>query len=197
VDTWDAIDNQSFPSAEGFLHMLSQVFDLKRAPQGLDSPPYTLLLKKKAYEVRRYAPFPVAEASGGDSRAFGTLAGYLFGRNAEQRSMAMTTPVYSSSEGRMQFYLGGAPAAAAPAPLDASVEVREAPGGTFAAAAFGGIAGEAQGAAEAATLRRALLADGLSPGEGWLLARYNDPGTLPPFRQNEVLISLEGFQLPA
>ena len=55
----------------------------------------------------------------------------------------------------------------------------------------------AQGAAEAATLRRALLADGLSPGEGWLLARYNDPGTLPPFRQNEVLIPLTQFHLPA
>lgn len=43
--------------------------------------------------------------------------------------------------------------------------------------------------------RRVLLRDGVQPGEGWTLAQYNDPGTAPPFRRNEVLIPLEGFSL--
>ena len=44
-------------------------------------------------------------------------------------------------------------------------------------------------------LRGALLLDGLQPGEGYALARYNDPFTLPLFRRNEVLIALKEFEL--
>ncbi len=46
-------------------------------------------------------------------------------------------------------------------------------------------------------LRRAALArDGLKPaGAVWSLARYNDPSTPAPFRRNEVLLPLEGFDL--
>jgi hypothetical protein len=86
---------------------------------------------------------------------------------------------------------------AAPQPLDPSVQVREAPGGTFAVAAFSGYASAPEAEAEAAKLRAAVAADGLNVGGDWVLARYNDPSVLPPFRRNEVLVPLAGFQLPA
>lgn len=176
--------------------MLSQVLDLRRTPQGLESPPYSLLLKKAQYEVRKYDPFLVAEAPGSGPGAFGVLAGYIFGRNADQQSMAMTTPVLTSPEGRMQFYVGGGRTAdTAPRPTDGKVEVRQEEGGTFAVAAFSGLGGEADAAEQEARLRGTLVADGLKPGSGWALARYNDPGTLPPFRRNEVLIPLTDFEL--
>ena len=79
----------------------------------------------------RYEPFMVAEASmssgkqpdaadaavagsdagpsGGAARgrsSFGKLAGYIFGKNQEERKMAMTMPVLSDSMGHMQFYMG-------------------------------------------------------------------------------------------
>ena len=44
-------------------------------------------------------------------------------------------------------------------------------------------------------LRGALLIDGYSPKEGYTLARYNDPFTLPFLRRNEVVITLENFML--
>ena len=75
--------------------------------------------------MRRYAPFIVAEvplvvpqadeasvvppsneqvnpAKGGGS-AFNALAGYIFGENSRKETMAMTTPVFSDSNGHMQF----------------------------------------------------------------------------------------------
>lgn len=67
----------------------------------------------------RYDPFTVAETdmeastSGRDPSpasdgkgAFNALAGYIFGKNKQQQKMAMTTPVYTNSGGKMQFVVG-------------------------------------------------------------------------------------------
>jgi hypothetical protein len=206
VDTWDAIRDQGFLSLEGVAHMFSQVAALNPPPAGLEQPPAALLLKRKGYEVRRYAPFAVAEAPGGDSEAFGALAGYLFGANAAGERMEMTAPVFSAPAAaepgggggqRMQFFLGGGAAAAgAPAPRDARVRVREAPGGVFAVAAFSGFALAGEVERRAAELRAALARDGLRARPGFSLARYNAPLTPGPLRRNEVLVELEGFELP-
>ena len=61
----------------------------------------------------RYEPFVVAETSmpstsgnspaGDGGSSFNTLAGYLFGKNKDSEKMAMTTPVFSDSDGKMQF----------------------------------------------------------------------------------------------
>lgn len=41
----------------------------------------------------------------GGSRAFGTLARYLFGGNERKEAMKMTTPVFSDTQGTMQFVM--------------------------------------------------------------------------------------------
>ena len=64
-------------------------------------------------------------------------------------------------------------------------------GAVRAAASFAGIASDEDAAQQEARLRTALLRDGLSPRPGFQLARYNDPGTLPWARRNEVLIDLD------
>lgn len=45
-------------------------------------------------------------------------------------------------------------------------------------------------------LRSTLLSAGMSPQGSYVLARYNDPFTPPFLRRNEVLIELQGFELP-
>jgi hypothetical protein len=44
-------------------------------------------------------------------------------------------------------------------------------------------------------LRGLLLLDGLQADKHYLLARYNDPFTLPALRRNEILIRLKQFEL--
>ena len=74
-----------------------------------------------------------------------------------------------------------------------SVEVKEVPGGLFAVITFSGMADDAAASAKAAELKQLVAGDGLPvvAGGEWILARYNDPGTPPPFRKNEVLIPLD------
>ena len=64
-------------------------------------------------------------------------------------------------------------------------------GAVRAAASFAGFASDEDAAAQEARLRSALLRDGLRPRPGFQLARYNDPGTPPWARRNEILIDLD------
>ncbi|KAI8464718.1 MAG: SOUL-domain-containing protein [Monoraphidium minutum] len=219
IDTWDSIQNQKYFSTEAFGDFLGQVRQRYTTPAGLETPAYTLLRRAADYQVRRYAPFLVAESpldgvdpsalaaapaappGGGVSpatagkAAFGELARYLFGGNAEGRAMKMTTPVLSGTDGSMAFVIGPGDAqdlSAAPAPAEgAAVALRSDPGGDFAAAVFSGVATPRACADAERALRDALLRDGLAPAAGWSLARYNDPGVPPARRRNEVLIRLE------
>ena len=75
----------------------------------------------EAARCPRYEPFLVAEASFGEGSsigeggrrdptakgtdAFRELAGFLFGKNAQQQKMSMTTPVLTDTTGAMQFVL--------------------------------------------------------------------------------------------
>lgn len=69
-------------------------------------------------------------------------------------------------------------------------------GGLWAARVFSGRAGPEAAAQQLQQLRDALAADGVAAdGSEWVLARYNDPGTAPPFRRNEVLVPLQSFDL--
>lgn len=131
-DTWDAIEQQGFfmntKSTEGVVEVLKQIFveGITKQPD-LETPEYLVLRRYAEYEVRKYEPFLVAETrtsqSNGDTdddterlgaggmtglpsggNPFGTLAGYLFGGNAEKKSMAMTTPVFTGG-GKMQFVM--------------------------------------------------------------------------------------------
>ena len=97
---------------------------------------------------------------------------------------------------KMQFYLDRMPEEA-PAPTDSGVEVKNIKGQVFAVSRFGGIANEDDGERQALALQRKLERDDLQFEKEWVLARYNDPGVLPPFRRNEILVPLKDFNLPS
>ena len=68
-------------------------------------------------------------------------------------------------------------------------------GGIVAARSFSGLPLDWQVRDNERRLRAAVLLDGCKPEEGYKLARYNDPFTLPGFRKNEVLIRLSDYQI--
>lgn len=68
-------------------------------------------------------------------------------------------------------------------------------GGIIAATSFGGIPLDFEVTEAERKLRAALMLDGHKGQEGYQLARYNDPFTLPFLRRNEVLIAVDEFEL--
>ena len=68
-------------------------------------------------------------------------------------------------------------------------------GGILAATSFGGIPLDFEVTEAERRLRAALLLDGHKAQDGYQLARYNDPFTLPFLRRNEVLIAVDNFEL--
>ncbi|KAL3745063.1 hypothetical protein ACJRO7_014211 [Eucalyptus globulus] len=196
VDYWDSIKENEYFSLEGLRDVFRQL-QYYKTPE-LQSPIYQILKRTGKYEVRKYAPFLVAETSGdklSGSKGFNDIAGYIFGKNSktEKMKMKMTTPVFTQafdnelSKISIQFVL----------PLEKDLSsLRQVDGGIAAVLKFSGEPTEDIVLEKERELRSSLLRDGLKPKMGCLFARYNDPGRTWSFTlRNEVLIWLEEFEL--
>lgn len=206
-NSWDAVKEGQPGSLEAVQYLLQSLLNIELTPD-LDSPRYKVLLKTKDYEIRRYDPYLVAEVAMGNREApasgqgFMELADYIFGKNAEGAKMEMTTPVYTTSGGtpeggpRMQFVMEPKyeKVEELPTPDKASVTRSTSQGGYVAARSFTGLPMQFEVDREERRLRESLVRDGYAPGQGYRLARYNEPFTLPNIRRNEVIISLPGFK---
>ena len=187
---------------------------IARRPEGLETPDYTVVAERRGYEIRRYEPYSVctvsmameraatpkfdaavSEPPKGNVKAFGALAGYLFGKNKANSAMKMTTPVLTTEDKKMSFVLPSTywkDASSAPKPLDDSgVQVKEIEGGERAVILFGGYAVNVD------KIKRELMnymqRDSkyeVVPGERPVLAQYNDPFTPPWKRLNEVSVAV-------
>lgn len=209
IDYWDAIENQNFLSFEAVKHVFGQLSTFSKPPAGLDTPDFVVLRKFRDCEVRRYDPFVVAETNsdgnsndgkgGGRRSAFRSLARYIFGEGNETgEKMSMTTPVFTSEAGRMQFVVGKSDQdiSRLPKPTEDGVDLLQQSGGCYACVSFSGVADEASVMQQLQRLEAALPVHGLKPTTGkHIVARYNDPGTKAIFRQNDVLIELDDFKL--
>ncbi|CAK9159892.1 unnamed protein product [Ilex paraguariensis] len=113
--------------------------------------------------------------------------------------IAMTTPVVTKAggdEGRMvtmQFTLPAkyGKAEEAPKPVDERVVIREEGERKYAVVRFSGVASDEVVEGKVRGLKEWLERDGHKVVGEFVLARYNPPWTLPPFRTNEVMIPVE------
>ena len=185
-----------------------------------EEPQYEVLASTEHYEIRRYAPYIVAEVDvDGDLRssgneAFRILAGYIFGNNAPGARMNMTAPVESSRDGGVKMRMtvpveSDAPATeraqytyafvmerrytldTLPAPLDERIRIREKPSRVMAAHAYSGTWSEDRYRRQENRLFDALAADRIAVLSDPLFARYNGPFTPWFMRRNEILVEVQ------
>ena len=166
-----------------------------------EQQPYTVVRHFADFEVREYPAAAVAEVTvrgsfeNAGNRAFGSLFGYISGRNLGGQSIAMTAPVLqgASREGAhaVAFVLPASLSAdAAPTPDDASVLVREMPATTTAAITYSGRWTRDSYDRHCTRLLTALAREGLTPVGEPRFARYNPPFTPWFLRRNEVLVDI-------
>jgi hypothetical protein len=195
------------------------VFALALMPltsRAIEEPDYEVIKTFDNVELRKYAPYVVAEvivqtsASEAGSAAFPILAGYIFGKNKGEKKFAMTAPVTQSAEPmkmamtapvtqsaaangyRVQFVLPKTVSLAmAPEPLDSRVKVREVPGATWAVIRYSGLWTEANYNEHLDKLRAITLAAGIATQGEPVLSRYNGPMTPWFIRRNEVWLAVQ------
>lgn len=115
----------------------------------------------------------------------------------EEEKIAMTAPVVTKSDEKkmvtMQFVLPEKyqKAEEAPKPVDERVVIREEGQRKYGVVKFGGVASDEVVGEKVDKLKKSLEKDGYKVIGQFLLARYNPPWTLPPFRTNEVMIPVE------
>ena len=181
----------------------------------IEEPDYEVIRKFDNVELRRYAPYVVAEvvletsAEHAGSQAFPILAGYIFGKNKGEKKFAMTAPVtqtvapmridmavpvtQAAVAGGMlvQFVLPkGVTLATAPEPIDPRVQLRLVPAGRWAVIRYSGTWSRSNYLEHLGELKAALDAAAVATQGEPVLARYNAPYTPWFMRRNEIWLAL-------
>jgi hypothetical protein len=184
------------------LATVAAVWVLEAMAGRYDEPSWESVGSAESYELRRYAPYLVAETEveggfrGAGNRAFRILAGYIFGGNEPGTEMAMTVPVLSTVEAEdeswtYQFVMEpGYTLDTLPAPRDGRVRLREMPERLVAVHGFSGTWSEGKLRRLVQDLVADLREDGLEPVSEPMLARYNGPFTPWFMRRNEILVEV-------
>lgn len=164
----------------------------------VEEPRWELIEQLDQVEIRLYAPGVQAvtelDSSAGSSNGFRRLAGYIFGGNAREQSIAMTAPVQETlgqPRPLMKFTLpAGYALAELPKPNDASVSLVEVPQRTVAAIRFSGWATDGKVASMQRILFETLDKHGIQRIGEPVLNQYNPPWTPPFLRRNEVSVEV-------
>ena len=200
------------------MHRLLLLLTLTAMPffsHAIEEPDHEIIRKFDNVELRRYAPYVVAEveldasAEDAGNQAFPILAGYIFGKNKGEKKFAMTAPVMQTAAPmrmdmtapvsqaavaggmRVQFVLPkGVTLATAPEPIDPRVQLRVVPTGTWAVIRYSGTWSQSNYLEHLDKLKAALQAAGVTTQGEPLLARYNAPFTPWFMRRNEIWLAL-------
>ena len=184
---------------------------------GTEEPGYTSRPLADGVEIRRYGPRIAAETTvaaneeAARNAGFRRLAGYIFGRNHQERRIDMTAPVVQQQDrGVSQKIAMTAPVAQAsagqqgwtirfympsdwtmeslPTPDDERVHIVTQPAETVAVLRFTGDRGSEAVASRTSQLIETLQANGIEPAGDPMAWFYDPPWTIPFLRRNEIAI---------
>jgi len=174
-------------------------------------------IRKYPSSVVAEVTYNPSDLKGDKDGGFQILANYIgvFGKpqNTKPEKIAMTTPVITKTDSSgekiamttpvvtkegnkvvtMQFMLPSMykKAEEAPKPVDERVVIREEGEKKYGVVKFSGVTSDHVVEEKVEKLKKSLEKDGHQVIGEFLLARYNPPWTLPPFRTNEVMIPVE------
>ena len=169
----------------------------------IETPKYNLLEKECKFELRVYNSFVVARTRVQNDYREATVAGfrkvanYIFGGNERQLSIAMTAPVISNvpnEEGvyNIVFVMPREHTLSSlPAPNDSQVKLEDHDLGKTAVVKFGGWATKSRADYYKKELIEILRKKEYVVKSEFFVAQYNSPWALPPFRKNEIIVSIE------
>jgi len=169
----------------------------------IETPKYNLIFKDNGFEVREYRSMIIASTKvdsdyrNATSTGFRRIANYIFGGNSTGMSIEMTAPVISDTPGSYDIYeiLFVMPSEHSmedlPKPNTENVSIKEINLGKTAVLRFGGWATKDRVREYKAKLRDLLSTKGYEPNGGYLVAQYNSPWALPPFRKNEIIVRID------
>ncbi|MGV0644560.1 SOUL family heme-binding protein [Mycolicibacterium sp. XJ879] len=165
---------------------------------GTEEPHYVGTRLTDDVEIRKYGPRIAAETTvtADEDRAryigFRRLAGYIFGGNHREETIAMTAPVAQARDGEhstIRFYMPSKwTLDTLPTPDGDEVRLVTVPGGTVAVLRFSGDRSAQAVAARTKELSETLRANGIEvtgPAQSWF---YDPPWTVSFRRRNEIAI---------
>ncbi len=180
-----------------------------------ETPDYEVVKTTDDYELRRYAPYLVAEVdvNGSMSRAgnsgFRILANYIFGDNRSRTRMNMTAPVESVDAGEKMAMTAPVESVSSgdgytyafvmerrytmdtlPMPNDSRIRIIERPERLVAVTRFSGRMSNGLYERKRSELVSALERDGVEVLSGAMLARYDAPMVPGFMRRNEIMFEI-------
>lgn len=183
----------------------------------VNEPLHKIVLKEGNFELRDYAPSIVAYVTFENLRgkeafsaAWKPLSGYIFGKNnndtkiqmtapvtRQPQKIDMTSPVIRCSDGagvqEVSFFMPEKwDLDSLPVPDDSRVRLKSVPGRRIATLRYSGYTNDKREAKAESSLREWIQSINLEIDAGPIIAVYNSPFTLGPFRRNELQFVVKG-----
>ena len=169
----------------------------------IETPEYKIISKHEGFEVRRYSDMVIAttkvqaDYKNSTSSGFRRIASYIFGSNDKEMKIAMTAPVIADcpSEGLKSYNISFVMPKEhsmkdLPKANISEVSIQKESLGEVAVLSFGGWASESRSMGYQQKLLELLIKNKIEIKGGFMIAQYNSPWTLPPFRKNEVIVRI-------
>ena len=167
-------------------------------------PQYNLIKKDGKIEIRQYSEYVIAKTSinQGDleenNNMFRTLAGYIFGGNVNNQSIPMTAPVITKNNGpnyeMIFFMLDANQPNELPYPNNQNIVLEMMDIGKVVTITFGMWATESRVEYYKDLLDKYIIQNNLKVESGLMVAQYNSPWAIPPFRKNELIYKLNNYE---
>ena len=164
-------------------------------------PDYKLVKKDDNIEVRQYSEYVIAKTSilnenlDEDSNLFRKLGGYIFGNNTENPSIPMTVPVITrntDSEYEMIFFMLSVDKPEdLPKPTNKDVFLEVMDIGKTISIRFGMWATDERVSYYKTILDKYIADNDLEINSELMIAQYNSPWAVPPFRKNELIYKIK------